>query len=230
MATAFVGVEAVITDGLLALGRNVINNGGEEISGFEDLEVAFGVVVALGAVDDGLGGGVPGDFLEREGMAEEILGKAFATGGVMRGDGFLAATIDVEAAVFPGKQVGEPFGAEVFAVAEGLEETVAEEFDGGGAAVGWHTVEASFGIEQAVGGEDVEVRVEEEVIAEGVDSGDSREAAIGKVEAGSERIEQGVGGGLEKQVEEVAALAEDAAQDFGAGEDVLPVGDLVADG
>ena len=50
-------------------------------------------------------------------MAEEILGKAFATGGVVGGDGFLAATIDVKAAVFPGEEVGEPFGAEVFAVA-----------------------------------------------------------------------------------------------------------------
>ena len=54
-AAAFVGVEAVVADGLLAFGRNVINNGGEEVGGFEDLEVAFGVVMAFGAVDDGLG-------------------------------------------------------------------------------------------------------------------------------------------------------------------------------
>jgi hypothetical protein len=39
-------------------------NGGDEFGGFEDLEVPLGGVVARGAVDDGLGGGVPGDFLE----------------------------------------------------------------------------------------------------------------------------------------------------------------------
>jgi hypothetical protein len=59
---------------LLALGREVEKSGGDEVGGFEDLEVALGGVVAFGAVDDGLGGGVPGDFLEGEGMAEKVLG------------------------------------------------------------------------------------------------------------------------------------------------------------
>ena len=53
-------------------------------------------------------------------------------------------------------------------MAVGLQETVAEEFDHGRAAVGGHAVEAALGVEQAVGGKDVEVRMEEEVIAEGV--------------------------------------------------------------
>ena len=39
-------------------------NGGDEVGSFEDFEVALGGVVTLGAVDDGLGGRVPGDFLE----------------------------------------------------------------------------------------------------------------------------------------------------------------------
>lgn len=54
-------------------------NGGDEVGGVEDLEVALGCVMAFGAVDDGFSGGVPGDLLEggvfakattpREGMA-----------------------------------------------------------------------------------------------------------------------------------------------------------------
>ena len=60
MAAGLVGVEAVVADGLLALGWDVEQSGGDEIRGFEDLEVALGVVVALGAVDDGLGGGLLG--------------------------------------------------------------------------------------------------------------------------------------------------------------------------
>ena len=127
MASGFVGVEAVVADGLLALGREVEESGSDEVGGLEDLEVAFGVVVAFGAVDDGLGGGVPGDLLEGEGMAEEVFGEAFAAGVVVGGDGLFAAIVDVESGVFPGEEVGELAGTDEFGVAEGVEEVVAEE-------------------------------------------------------------------------------------------------------
>ena len=93
----FVGVEAVVADGLLTFWREVKKGGGDEVGGFEDLKVAFGVVVALGAVDDGFGGGVPGDFLEGERMAEQIFRQTLATGGVVGGDGLFAAVVDIEA-------------------------------------------------------------------------------------------------------------------------------------
>ena len=89
------------------VGGNVVDGCGDEVVGFEDFEVTFGGVVALGAVDDGLGRGVPCDFLEGEGMAEEILGQAFTAGGVVGGHGFFAAVVDIEAGVFPGEEVGE---------------------------------------------------------------------------------------------------------------------------
>jgi hypothetical protein len=87
LAAGFVGVGAVVALRLLAFGREVEQRGGNEVGSLEDLEVAFVGVVALGAVDDGLGGGVPGDFLEGEGMTEEIFGEAFAAGAVVGGDG-----------------------------------------------------------------------------------------------------------------------------------------------
>jgi hypothetical protein len=89
LAAAFVGVEAVVADGLLAFRREVEQRGGDEVGGFEDLEVAFGGVVAFGAVDDGFGGGVPGDFLEGKGMAQEVFRQTFTTGGVVGGDRLL---------------------------------------------------------------------------------------------------------------------------------------------
>jgi hypothetical protein len=58
-------------------------DGGVEVGGFEDLEVALGGVMAFGAVDDGLGGGVPSNFLEGKGMTEQILSEALATGGLV---------------------------------------------------------------------------------------------------------------------------------------------------
>ena len=85
--------------------------------------------MAFGAVDVGLGGGVPGDFLEREGMAEELLGQAFTTGGVVGGHGLFAAVVDIEAGVFPSEEVGEFAGADELGIAEGVEEAVAEEFN-----------------------------------------------------------------------------------------------------
>ena len=47
MAAHFVGIDAVVTDGVLGLGRDVVDDGGEEISGLEDLEIPFGGVVEL---------------------------------------------------------------------------------------------------------------------------------------------------------------------------------------
>jgi hypothetical protein len=46
-AAGFNGIDAVVEDGLLTLGREVVDGGGDEVGGFEDLEVAFDVVVAF---------------------------------------------------------------------------------------------------------------------------------------------------------------------------------------
>ena len=114
-------------------------------------------------------------------MAEEVFGEAFAALGVVGGNGFFTAVVDVEAGVFPGEEFGESAGADVFAFAQGVEEAVAKEFDGGGEVFGGHAVEAAVGGEKSVGGEDVEVGVEDEVVAESVDGGDGSEFAIREI-------------------------------------------------
>ena len=50
-------------------------------------------------------------------MAQEVFGEAFAPFGVVGRDGFFAAVVDVETGVFPGEEIGEAAGADVFAVA-----------------------------------------------------------------------------------------------------------------
>jgi len=90
-------------------------------------------------------------------------------------------------------------------------------------------VEAAVGGEEPVGGKDVEVRVEDEVVAEGVDSGDGSDAAVGEAEAGAEGVLEGGGGSVEQVGEEVAAFAKDAAQDARHGEDELAVGNRFAE-
>ena len=73
------------------------------------------------------------------------------------------------------------------------------------------------------------MRVEDEVVAKGVEGGDGADAALGEIEAGAEGILEGVDGGVKENGEELAAFAEDAAQDAGYGEDELTMGNFVAD-
>lgn len=94
------------------------------------------------------------------------------------------AVMDIEAGMFPGEEISEFGGADEFGVAKGVEEAVAEEFDGGREVFDGHAVEAAVGGEESVGGEDVKVGVEDEVVSEGVESGDGSDAALGEVEAG----------------------------------------------
>ena len=107
---------------------------------------------------------------------------------------------------------------------------MAEEFDGRGEVFGRHAVEAAVRGEESIGGEDMQVGMEEEVVPEGVDGSDSAEFSIGEVEAEAEVVAEALAGSAEENGEEVAAFAEDAAQDLGDGEDELAVGDFVADG
>ncbi len=125
-------------------------------------------------------------------MAKEILGEAFAAGAVVGGHGFFAAVVDVEAGMFPREEVGEFFRADELGFAQCVKEAVAEEFDGGGEVFNGHAVETAVGSEESVGGEDMEVRVKDQIIAESVDGGDGTEFALGELESGTEGVAEGL--------------------------------------
>jgi hypothetical protein len=91
-------------------------------------------------------------------------------------------------------------------------------------------MKATLAVVETGGGQDVEVGMEDEVVAESLHRGNSGELAVGKVEAGPEPIAQAFDGGKEEEVQKVAAFAEDPTQGSRHGEDELPVGDLMADG
>ena len=78
-------------------------------------------------------------------MAQQVLGKTLATGGVVGGHGLFATVVDVEAGVFPGEEVGEFLRADEFGIAEGVEEAMTKELDGGSEVFGGHAVEAAVG-------------------------------------------------------------------------------------
>ena len=114
------------------------------------------------------------------------------------GDGLFAAVVDVEAGVFPGEEIGKFGGADEFGVAEGLEEAVAKEFDGGSEIFGGHAVEATVGGEESVGGKDMEVGVVDEVVAESVNSGNGPDATLGEAKADPKGVLEGGGGSVEE--------------------------------
>ena len=66
---------------------------GDEVRGGEDFEVALGGVVAFGAIDDGLAGGVPSDRVKRLRLTRFSLSRR----GVDSGDGSDATLGEAEA-------------------------------------------------------------------------------------------------------------------------------------
>ena len=83
-------------------------------------------------------------------------------------------------------------------------------------------MKATLAVVETGGGQDMEVRMEDEVVAKALHGGDGGELAVGKVEAGPEPVAQALDGGKEEEVQKVASLAKDAAQGTRHGEDELP--------
>jgi hypothetical protein len=169
------------------------------------------------------------NFLEGERCAQKILGEALAAPCVVGCDGFFTA-VDMKTAVFPREKFCHFLCTEKFCGAQCVEEAMAEEFGEGGQRFVGHGMEAAVFVEEAVRGEHMEMGMKDEVIAKGVDRGGSGDSAIGETEAYAEGIAQALCGGLEEEMEEVPAFAEDTTQHFWEGEDELAVGDCVADG
>ena len=97
----FVRINAVITHRLLTLGRQVQEGGSNEVRSLENFEIAFGVVMALRAIDDGFASGVPCDFLQREWMSQQIFSESLATVVIISIDEIVTAVVSVESRMFP---------------------------------------------------------------------------------------------------------------------------------
>ena len=213
---------------MLALGRQVQECGGDEIGSLEDLKVAFGVVMALGAVDDGFSGGVPGDFLQREWMSQQILGESLATTVVVGIDEVVTAIVNVKSGMFPTEQIAQFVRADEFLFPEDGEEAKAKQLGHRADGSLRQAVKAPVGGKQAVSDEHVEMGMEDEVIAKSMNGGDGSDFAFGKIELEAKGFGQGIDRALEQKRKQLAAFAKDAAQHFGNGENHLSMRDLMA--
>jgi hypothetical protein len=123
----FVTVVTVVAD-LGAAGHGDLGEqGADEIEGGKDLKVAAGAPVALGAVEDGAGLGLVGDFLEGVGRAEQIFGEAAAALGIVGGKRGFAA-VGTKTGVSPLEEAGEGLGREGAGLAKAAEQSEAPEF------------------------------------------------------------------------------------------------------
>ena len=95
----------------------------------------------------------------------------------MGGDGFFTG-IEVEAAVGPGEELAEFFLADELFPSKCGEEAVSEEFFEWFDALDRHFVKIAVLVDQAGGGDDVKMRVESEVVAERLHSGDGGEFTV----------------------------------------------------
>ena len=145
---------------------------GDEIGSLENFEIAFGVVMALGAVNDGFTGGVPGNFLQREWMTQQIFGESLATAVVVGIDEVVTAVVNVKSGMFPTEQITQFVRTDEFLFPEDSEEAMAKQLCHGADGSLRQAVKAAVGTKQTVSDEHVEMGMEDEVIAKSMNGGD----------------------------------------------------------
>ena len=222
-----VGVAAIVANRLLAFRGDVFHRSGDEVGGGEDLEILLGVPTAFRAINHFLCLLVPGDFLKRKRGTEHVFGEIATTCNVVRTDRFVAS-VETEAAVFPGEHLVSFLPGEEFFPDESLDEAVPEQFDKRGKGLIGHEVEAIFRIDQARGAENVQVRMEAEIISEGLDSSDGGQLSAWEIETSPHPVTQGFDRDVEEKGEQFSPLPKDAAEDFGNRKDDLAVWDIEA--
>ena len=181
--------------------------------------------MALGAVDDGFAGGVPGDFLQREWMSQQIFRKPLAAAMVVSIDKVVTAVVNVKSGMLPPEQIAQFVRADEFLFPEDREEAMAKQLGHRADGSVRQAVKAPVGGKQAVGDEHVEMGMEDEVIAKSVDGGDGPKFALGKSELQTKGFGQGIDRTLEQKSKQLATFAKDAAQQFGNGENHLSMRD-----
>ena len=130
----------------------------------------------IAPVHDGVGGGFEGDFLHREGIAEDVLAELFAFGAVFRWHG--TAGVNVEAGMFPGLHAGDQFWGDEFVGEQFLENSIAKEFGKNAVRDFRCELEGAVGIEQTVGDESMNMRMKIEVFVFAVIAANPGEATF----------------------------------------------------
>ena len=142
----------------------------------------------FGAVEDHARFRVVGHLLEREGRADPVTGQLLAALGVAGPDP--DRVVDREAGMWPLAHALGELGVEAGFRAEELEDPVAQAFPERLFRDRRQDAEAAGGVEDAIGDQGVDVRVEGDQVAEGLDVEDEAGPAFGShcLEAFAEQV------------------------------------------
>jgi hypothetical protein len=136
-------------------------------------------------------------------------------------------TVDREAAVAPGQKVADGLLADETLVHERPQDLGAEEaFEVAGVETR-QMVEASIGAEAAIGDENMDVRVEVEQLARGLEEAHGTGRHLSAIEGHIEVQPQGSPGTGSEFTEELSVVAEEDPQPLGDGEHHLAVVDVL---
>jgi len=221
LAAHLVGIPSVIAHELEAFVRDVLGDAGDEVARAEHFKIALDLRVHPRAVNDRVPGAVGLHFIDRERVADDVLGEPLHVLAVT-GRHALAA-VDVEPGVRPSAQHPGAFRRQEFLFHQKRDAPCAEEFLQRSKAHVGHHMEKPAVHKEPVGGQRVEVRVEVEVFAEGVDGHDDAGRALGQAERGALELGQAAVGDAAEFLDEPAMEPEVGPQHLGDRERQVPV-------
>ena len=232
LAAHLVRIPSVVPDELKTLIRDVLGDGRYEVARTEDLEVALDLRVEAGTVDNrsvriGAVGLRDLHLFDGKGAPDDVLGQALQILALV-GE-YPPAPMHVEPGMHPAAQHVGPFHRQQALVHQKRDdprpEHLLQRLD---AHIG-QAVEQPRAGEEAVGDQGVEVGMEVQVLAEGVDRHDDAGQPLGQVEGGAQVFEQALVRQAAQVLEQVAVEAEVRAQHLGDSEGEMPVRDREQD-
>lgn len=212
-AACAVAVGTVVADKVLAGGGNVTGDGGNESGRVEGFPQALRGVIALAAVDDFAGLRDIGHLLQREGVTQDVLGQFLKPVVVMPLDAVTG--MNVESAVMPFKHLSGLLNRQFFLPDKELEDPCLQQFGDALPIGAGEGVEGVVADECAIGNENVQVRVEVQVIAKGLDGDDDAGLAVGRTETGADHVAQAQPSRMAEVAEQLAIVLKRLAQAFG---------------
>ncbi len=218
----FVAVIAVVFYGLRAFFGDVLRNGGEKVGSGEDLEIAAGGRVQSGMVDDPAAVGNVGHLLHGEGMTEDVLGQIFEFGAVVARH--WVAAEKVESAVFPLHELMHERGREHFSLDQEPEDPGSKQATQGAKCGAKQRDECSGPVEQAVGGNGMDVGMEIEIVAKGVQREHDPRHAVSAVHGGAHPFDEAVIGQPAEIGEQGPVSLEETAHGHRQAEHVMAMG------
>ena len=162
-------------------------------------------------------------------MTQQVFGEALTAVVIASGDQIVAAVVDVETGMFPAKQIAQLALADEFLFAQQGQEAMAEDFTEWADVTLGQPMKGPVRGKHTIGYEHMKMGMKDEVVSEGVDGGDGAKFALGQIELRPKDVSEGLDGTMEEQAHQPPALAKDAPQHFGNGENHLSVRDLMAD-